>query len=98
VLSNVRLSNRPFWVKHFQTILAAVSMSLTGSRFSSESAPRSLYGVFLVKKFMQSGASFHSSVSLFDLKVRSFVPMARPHLDGFEHDGAAWCCRDDAKG
>ena len=36
---NVRFSNRPVWVKRFQTSIAAVSMSLTGSCFSSESAP-----------------------------------------------------------
>ena len=35
----VRFSNRPVWVKRFQTSIAAVSMSLTGSCFSSESAP-----------------------------------------------------------
>ena len=41
------LSNRPFRVKHFQTIRRCeVSMSLTGSRFSSESAPRPFhYGI-----------------------------------------------------
>ena len=39
---HVRFSNRPFGVKHFQTIRRAVSMSLTGSCFSSESAPRAL--------------------------------------------------------
>ena len=37
--SDVRFSNRPVWVKRFQTSIAAVSMSLTGSCFSSESAP-----------------------------------------------------------
>ena len=36
---HVRFSNRPVWVKRFQTSIAAVSMSLTGSCFSSESAP-----------------------------------------------------------
>ena len=36
---NVRFSNRPVWVKRFQTSIAAVSMSLRGSCFSSESAP-----------------------------------------------------------
>jgi hypothetical protein len=35
----------------FRLSAAAVSMSLTGSRFSSESAPRPLYGAFLFKKF-----------------------------------------------
>src|SRR5438552_2460503 len=42
----------------FRPSAAAVSMSLTGSCFSSESALGPLYGVFLVKKFMQSGTSF----------------------------------------
>ena len=37
--ANVRFSNRPFWVKRFQTIHGTVSMSLAGSCFSSESAP-----------------------------------------------------------
>ena len=36
---DVRFSNRPVWVKRFQTIHWSVSMSLTGSCFSSESAP-----------------------------------------------------------
>ena len=48
---DVRFSNRPFGVKHFQTIHRRMSMLLAGSRFSSESAPRPLYGAFLVKKF-----------------------------------------------
>src|SRR5664279_1027431 len=100
----------------FRLSTTAVLMSLTGSRFSSESAPRPLYGAFLVKKFKQGSASF-----LFDLKVCFFVPtvvsltparaeavkvgrctnlaayfsLARPHLDGFEHDGTVWCGRDD---
>ena len=61
-LAHVCFSNRPFWVKRFQTIhhysvdvaslighfgssafrlsTTTVSMSLAGSRFSSESAPR----------------------------------------------------------
>ena len=40
VRSNVGFSNRPFGVKRFQTITTSVSMSLAGSCFSSESAPR----------------------------------------------------------
>ena len=36
----VCFSNRPIWVKRFQTIHQSVSMSLAGSCFSSESAPR----------------------------------------------------------
>ena len=35
----------------FRLSAAAVSMSLTGSCFSSESAPRPLYGAFVVKEF-----------------------------------------------
>ncbi len=42
----------------FRLSAAAVSMPLTGSCFSSESAPRPLYGAFLVKRFKQGGASF----------------------------------------
>ena len=42
----------------FRLSTTTVSTSLAGSCFSSESAPRPLYGAFLVKKFMQSGASF----------------------------------------
>ena len=36
---DVCFSNRPFGVKHFQTTINAMSMSLAGSCFSSESAP-----------------------------------------------------------
>src|SRR5262245_37747411 len=36
--AHVRFSNRPFGVKRFQTVHWSVSMSLTGSCFSSESA------------------------------------------------------------
>ena len=39
-LRHFRFSNRPFWVKHFQTIHRRMSMLLAGSCFSSESAPR----------------------------------------------------------
>ena len=39
-MTNVRFSNRPIWVKRFQTVHDHMSMSLTGSCFSSESAPR----------------------------------------------------------
>ena len=45
-------------VKRFQTIYHYSVMSLAGSCFSSESAPRPLYGAFLVKRFKQGGASF----------------------------------------
>ena len=40
---SVRFSNRPFRVKRFQTIHPTVSMSLTGSCFSTKSAPGALH-------------------------------------------------------
>src|SRR3974390_2373207 len=42
----------------FRLSTSAVSVSLTGSCFSSESAPRPLYGTYLVKKFKKGSASF----------------------------------------
>jgi len=42
----------------FRLSTTAVSMSLAGSCFSSESAHRPLYGAFFVKKFKDGGASF----------------------------------------
>jgi hypothetical protein len=50
---NVRFPNRPFRLgsSTFRLTAAAVSTSLAGPRFSSESAPRSLYGAFLVGTF-----------------------------------------------
>src|SRR5882672_3295081 len=97
----------------FRLSTTTVSMSLTGSCFSSDSAPRPLYGAFFVKEFARAAHLFPSSVSWFDLKVRFFIPtrasprsmraeavkigrrtnlaacfaLARPYLDGFEHDG-----------
>ena len=59
----------------FRLPTTAVSMSLTGSRFSSESAPRPLYGAFLVKRFKQGGASFFLRHFLLDLKACFFVPI-----------------------
>ena len=54
----------------FRLSTTTVSMSLTGSCFSSESAPRPLYGAFFVKEFARAAHLFPSSVSRFDLKVR----------------------------
>jgi len=47
----------------FRLSTSAVSMSLAGSRFSSESAPRPLYGAFFVKEFARAAHLFPSSVS-----------------------------------
>ena len=52
----------------FRPSAAAVSMSLTGSCFSSESAPRPLYGAFIVKEFARQQIFCPSSLFLFDLK------------------------------
>ena len=72
----------------FRLSTTAVSMSLTGSCFSSESAPRPLYGAFLVKKFKQGGASFFF-VSFF---VRFESLFLRPDR-GFAHAGARRSCQ-----
>ena len=42
----------------FRLSTTAVSMSLAGSCFSSESAPGPLYGGFFVKKLGQGGEAF----------------------------------------
>src|SRR6266480_6787420 len=47
----------------FRLSTSAVSMSLAGSRFSSESARRPLYGAFFVKEFARAAHLFPSSVS-----------------------------------
>ena len=58
----------------FRLSINAVSMSLAGSCFSPESAPRPLYGAFFVKEFWQGGASF-SFISFFvRSEGRFFVP------------------------
>ena len=58
----------------FRLSAAAVSMSLTGSCFSSESAPRALVWGFFCQEVRQCNACLPSSVSLFDLKA----PFLRP--------------------
>ncbi len=83
--TDVRFSNRPFGVKHFQTIHRYSVDVAHGLVLLFGTAPRPLYGAFLVKKFLCRAAHhFPSSVSVFDLKVRSFVPMVKPHRDVFE--------------
>ena len=61
----------------FRPSTVAAAMSLAGSCFSPESAHKPLYGAFWVK---QGDAFCPSSVSWLDL--------ARPHADSFEHDDA----------
>jgi hypothetical protein len=63
----------------FRLSTAPVSMSLTGSCFSSESAPRPLYGAFVVKEFARQQIFCPSSVLCSISKTVSFArPALRP--------------------
>ena len=63
----------------FRVPTTAVSISLTGSRFSSESAPRPLYGAFVVKEFARQQIFCPSSVLCSISKTVSFArPALRP--------------------
>ncbi len=105
-------SNWPFGVKRFQIIRHYSVDVAHGLAFLFGFGTKALvWGFFLSMSFR--AAHLSSSVSLFDLKARFFVPtrasftparagtvkvrrrtnlaacsaLARPHLDGFEHDG-----------
>src|SRR5271168_5250471 len=58
----------------FRLSTCAVSMSLTGSRFSTESAPGPLYGAFFVKEIWQ-GALFFFASFFVRSEGRFFVPI-----------------------
>jgi hypothetical protein len=60
----------------FRLLTAAMSMSLAGSCFSSESAPRPLYGVFFVKEFARA-AKLSSSGFLVQSQARFLRPDLR---------------------
>jgi hypothetical protein len=63
----------------FRLSTTTVSMSLAGSRFSSESAPRPLYGAFVVKEFARQQIFCPSSVLCSISKTVSFArPALRP--------------------
>jgi hypothetical protein len=53
---DVRFSNRPFRVKHFQTIRRC-SIDVAHGPVSPDSAPRPLYGAFFVKEFARTAQS-----------------------------------------
>src|SRR5258708_2559300 len=57
----------------FRLSTTTVSMSLAGSCFSSESAPRPLYGVFFVKELARA-----AKLSFVGFLVRSQSPFLRP--------------------
>ena len=63
-------------------------MSLAGSCFSSESAPRPLYGVFFVKEFARA-----AKLSFVGFLVRSQSPFLRPDLSIADVDARRICAR-----
>jgi hypothetical protein len=99
---DVRFSNRPVWVKRFQTSTTPVSMSLAGSRFSPESALRpfhhgvrerggTIYWSALLANRQQVQADIRSH--LIHRPARDIIPPcggARVFPIGF--DGALSCC------
>src|SRR6478736_7878398 len=72
----------------FRLSATAMSMSLTGSRFSSESAPGPLYGVFVVKEFARA-----AKLSFVGFLVRSQSPFLRPDLRIADVDARKICTR-----
>src|SRR5271169_6162319 len=64
------------------------AMSLTGSRFSSESAPGPLYGVFFVKEFARA-----AKLSFVGFLVRVQSPFLRPDLSIADVDVRRICTR-----
>jgi len=72
----------------FRLSTTTVSMSLTGSCFSSESAPRPLYGVFFVKEFAMA-----AKLSFVGFLVRSQSLFLRPDLRIADVDARRICTR-----
>src|SRR5258705_3106457 len=72
----------------FRLSTTTVSMSLAGSCFSSESAPRPLYGVFFVKELARA-----AKLSFVGFLVRSQSPFLRPDLRIADVDARKICTR-----
>src|SRR6478609_10698332 len=70
----------------FRLSTTTVSMSLTGSCFSSESAPRPLYEVFFVKELARA-----AKLSFVGFLVRSQGPFLRPDLRIADVDARKIC-------
>src|ERR1700674_4578057 len=70
-VSNVRFSNRPFGVKHFQTIHQCDVDVARGLVLLFGIGTKALVWGFFVKEIWQGAAFFSSPVSLFDLKAVS---------------------------
>src|SRR5262245_5163627 len=64
---DVRFSNRPVGVKHFQAIHTAASMSLAGSRFSTDSAQRPFHHGIRGR----GGTIFQAALSLNERQVQA---------------------------
>jgi len=73
--SDVSFSNRPSRSSTFRLTATAMSTSLTGSCFSSESAQGPLHGVFFVKEFARA-----ANLSFVGCLFRSQGPFLRPDL------------------
>jgi hypothetical protein len=90
-----RFSNRPVGVKRFQTIHGcSVDVSRGRALLFGIGTKALVWGFFSQEVYAERHIFFLRRI-LCPLKGRSFVPIAKPHLDGFEQDGAAWCGRDD---
>src|ERR1700686_610637 len=77
----------------FRLTTTAMSMSLTGSRFSSESAPGPLYGVFLYGVFFVKEFARAAKLSFVGFLVRSQSPFLRPDLRIADVDARRICTR-----
>src|SRR6516164_8415499 len=73
-LCRVRFSNRPFEVKHFQTIRHCSIDVAHGLALLFGIGTRALVWGFFCQEVRQCNACLPSSASLFDLKARFFVP------------------------
>src|SRR5258706_9102419 len=74
----------------FRLSAPSVLMSLAGSCFSSESAPRPLYGVFLYGVFFVKELARAAKLSFVGFLVRSQSPFFRPDLRIADVDAQAW--------
>jgi hypothetical protein len=72
--ADVRFSNRPVGVKHFQTIRHGSVDVAHGLSLLFGIGPRALVWGFFCQEVRQCNACLPSSVSLFDLKAGFFVP------------------------
>ena len=88
-------SNRPVGVKRFQTIHHHSVDVARGLVLLFGIGAKALVWGFFSQEVYAGWRIFFLRRFLCSLKVHSFMPIAKPHLDGFEQDGAAWYGRDD---